>query len=75
MGLEAMSLSEDYENPSSPSFQDPGVKSEGLTLRTGADIALIVALLAGTSAALLLATNVGSSFIARAYAQPASLRW
>src|SRR6185369_11816337 len=48
MALQALSLSHDYENPQSKSFQSPDVKSEGIGFRTGADIALLVGLLAGT---------------------------
>jgi len=60
MGLRAMSLASDYADRSNPSFQDRDVKDEGLTLRTGADVALATALVAGVGAAILLLTDIGT---------------
>lgn len=54
LGLRAMSLSNDYESPTSPSFQNPDVKDEGVAFRTGADIALVVGIVTGVTAAVLL---------------------
>jgi hypothetical protein len=59
MGLRAMSLSNDYGDRKSPSFQDHDVKSEGISFRTGADVALGTAIVAGAVAFVLLATDVG----------------
>ena len=83
MALRAISLSRDYEDRSSPSFQDRDVRDEGVALRTGADVALVTALLAGAGAVVLLLTDIGEpagSDVARASgrrvpAQPALLRW
>jgi hypothetical protein len=71
LALEAASLSSDYGNPSSKSFQSPSVKSEGIGYRTGADVALLLALLAGTGSVLLLFTDVAGSRIAR----PGVIHW
>jgi hypothetical protein len=82
MALRSMSLSSDYEDRSSPSFQDRDVKDEGIAFRTGADIALVAALLAGAGAAVLLLTDIGEpggSDVARVGLKrplpPALLRW
>lgn len=84
MALRAMSLSGDYEDRSSPSFRDRDVRDEGIAFRTGADIALVTAILAGAGAAVLLLTDIGEpsgSNVARTAAQrtgalpPALLRW
>jgi hypothetical protein len=81
LGLQAISASSDYENPRSRSYQKEDVKSEGVGYRTGADVALIIALLAGTGAVLLLFTDVGSKYIgappSRAQKPPLEplLRW
>jgi hypothetical protein len=61
MALEAVSLSSDYGDVKSKSFQNPSVKSEGIAYRTGADLAFIAALLAGAGAIVLLFTDVGST--------------
>lgn len=72
MALRAMSLSSDYGDASKPSFQDPDVKSEGITFRTGADVSLVIALLAGAGAVVLLFTDVGSQQLASS--SPANLK-
>lgn len=62
MGLRAISLSSDYEDPNNTkSFQNKDVKDEGIAFRTGADVALVIAILAGASAAVLLLTDIGAS--------------
>ena len=84
MALRALSLSNDYEDRSSPSFQDRDVKDEGIAFRTGADVALVAALLAGAGAAVLLLTELGEPGAAgvarlgppkRAPRDPALFRW
>lgn len=79
MALRAMSLSNDYADRASPSFQDRDVKDEGIAFRTGADVALVTALLAGAGAVILLVTDIGASSdggVARLAAQrPALVRW
>lgn len=61
MGFRAMSLSDEYGDRNDPSFQNPDVKDEGVTFRTGADIALVTALVSGAAAAVLLLTDIGVS--------------
>jgi hypothetical protein len=83
MALRALSLSSDYEDPRSPSFQKSDVKDEGVIFRTGADIALVAALLAGAGAVVLLLTDLGAGRGAdvarisspRSRTHPALLRW
>jgi hypothetical protein len=83
LGLRAMSLSSDYSDRQSPSFQDKDVKSEGVAIRTGADVALVTGLVAGTVAVILLFTDVGASRgvdvllprFPRTNTHPALLRW
>ncbi|MCW5834688.1 MAG: PEGA domain-containing protein, partial [Labilithrix sp.] len=79
MALRAMSLSNDYADRASPSFQDRDVKDEGIAFRTGADVALVTALLAGAGAVVLLFTDIGASSdggVARVDARrPALVRW
>ena len=79
MALRAMSLSNDYADRASPSFQDRDVKDEGIAFRTGADVALVTALLAGAGAVILLVTDIGASSdggVAHLDAQrPALVRW
>ena len=83
MALRAISLSSDYRDRSSPSFRDKDVRDEGIAFRTGADIALVTALLAGAGAIVLLLTDIGEpggTDVARASGrpspmQPALLRW
>ena len=66
--LRANTLSNEYSDPSSARFQDRDVRSEGITFRTTADVALGVALLSGAIAAVLLLTDFGkgSADVARA---------
>ena len=62
MGLVAMSRSSAYEDRTDiESFQNPDVKSSGVAFRTGADVALVTAILAGAGAAILLLTDVGTA--------------
>lgn len=83
MALRAMALANDYADRASPSFQDRDVKDEGIVFRTGADIALVTAVLAGAGAVVLLLTDIGEpggSDVARlgakrAPAPPALFRW
>jgi|GEM_PF-805501 len=60
-GVRAMSLADDYADPTSPAFQSADVRSEGVTFRTSADVALGVGLLAGAAAVVLLLTDLGKS--------------
>lgn len=83
MALRAMSLSSDYEDPQSSSFQKSDVKDSGIGFRTGADVALVTAVLAGAGAVVLLFTDLGAgggADVARAASprsrtHPALLRW
>lgn len=87
MGLRAISLASDYEDPTnSTSFQSPDVRNEGMAFRTGADVALVAAVLAGAGAVVLLLTDVGAhrgANVARfppprsgvALSRATSLRW
>jgi len=71
--LRAKTLSDEYGDPESARFQDGAARSEGITFRTTADVALSVALLSGAAALVLLFTDLGkgSSDVARS----ATLRW
>lgn len=71
--LRAKTLSDEYGDPASAHFQEGGARSEGITFRTAADVALSVALLSGAAAVVLLLTDLGkgSSDVARS----ATLRW
>lgn len=60
LGLVAISRADDYNDRTSGSYQDPEVKSEGIAMRTGADVALGVAVLAGAAAVVLLLTDLGA---------------
>jgi hypothetical protein len=77
LALEAIGDSHDYGDPKSPSFQKPDVKSQGIALRTGADVAFLAALLAGAGAVILLFTDIGAAPPPRARSQrsPLTLRW
>lgn len=72
-GLRAKTLADEYRDPASAHFQDTGARSEGITFRTAADVALGVAVVSGVASILLLATDLGkgSSDVARA----GMLRW
>jgi hypothetical protein len=72
--LRAKSLADGYADRASPRFQDPGVRSEGITFRTTADVALSFAVLSGAAAVVLLFTEwgKGSADVARA---GGVLRW
>lgn len=71
--LRAMSLSDDYGDPTSSRFQDADVRSEGIAYRTSADVAFSIALLGGGVAAVLLLTNIGKT--PSDAARPVMLRW
>lgn len=71
--LRAKTLSNEYGDPSSAHFQDPSARSEGITFRTSADVALSVALLSGAAAVVLLLTDLGKS--SSDVARTATLRW
>ena len=43
-GIQAKALSDQYNTPGSPSFQDPSTKAKGITFRTSADIAFLTGL-------------------------------
>ena len=66
--LRARTLSNEYSDPSSARYQEPSVRSEGITFRTTADVALAVTLVSGTVAVILLFTDLGkgSADVARA---------
>lgn len=59
MGLRAISLSSDYSAKGTSTYQNQDTKSSGIAMRTGADVSLIIAILAGTGAAILLFTDIG----------------
>ena len=59
LALRALSLSHDYTDRSSASFQSKDTRSTGITFRTGADIALLTGVIAGATGLVLLLTNVG----------------
>jgi hypothetical protein len=75
LGLRAISLAGDYGDRASDSFQRADVKSEGVAFRTGADVALVAALVAGAGAVVLLFTDVGASTPSPSARAPALLRW
>jgi multisubunit Na+/H+ antiporter MnhB subunit len=76
LGLRAMSLADDYNDPSSSKFQDADTRSSGVGLRTGADVALGVAVLSGAAALILLLTDLGAPAAKKATARNAPLlRW
>jgi hypothetical protein len=72
--LRAKTLSNEYGDPTSAHFQDGAARSEGITFRTAADVALSVAVLSGAAAVVLLFTDLGkgSADVARA---GTTLRW
>lgn len=53
-GIRAIGLASDYKDRSSPSFQDPDVRSDGVTLRTIADVSIVVGVVAAAGAVYLL---------------------
>jgi hypothetical protein len=71
--LRARTLSNEYRDPGSAHFQDPNARSEGITFRTAADVALSVALLSGTASILLLFTDLGKG--STDVARTSMLRW
>jgi hypothetical protein len=72
MAVRALSLSSDYSDQSNrETYQNPDTKSTGIAMRTGADVAFIIALLAGAGGAVLLFTDLGKSTDANAPPKPA----
>jgi len=59
--LRAKTLSDDFSNKSSSRYQDPDVRTDGVTFRTAADVAIGIALVSGTAAVILLFTDLGKS--------------
>lgn len=60
MAARAFSLSSDYGDVNNKeTYQKPDVKSSGIAMRTGADVAFIIALLAGAGGVVLLFTDIG----------------
>lgn len=60
MAARAFSLSGDYsDRNNAETYQNPDTKSSGIAMRTGADVAFIVALLAGAGGIVLLFTDIG----------------
>jgi hypothetical protein len=75
--LRAKSLSNEYSDSGGGRYQDPDARSEGITFRTAADVALGVAVLSGAAAVILLLTDIGksSSDVARTRDLAPVLRW
>ena len=75
--LRAKSLSNEYSDPGGNRYQDADARSEGITFRTTADVALGVAVLSGAAAVILLLTDIGksSSDVARTRDLAPVLRW
>ncbi len=71
--LRAKTLSTEYGDPTSGRFQDRSARSEGITFRTAADVALTVAILSGATAVILLFTDLGKS--SSDVARTGTLRW
>jgi hypothetical protein len=73
-GFQAKTLADDYADRSKPgSFQNPEVRSDGVTYRTLADVMFGVAVVSGAAAIVLLFTDVGASkstAVARAFRGP-----
>jgi hypothetical protein len=59
--LRAKSLADDYADPTSAGFQSRDTRSEGVTFRTTADVALVVGIVSAAGAILLLATDLGAA--------------
>lgn len=72
--LRAKTLSDEYSDKASSRYQDDGVRTDGVTFRTAADVALGIALVSGTAAVILLFTDVGKSSSADV-SRAAVLRW
>ena len=71
--LRAKTLADEYGDPASARYQDGTARSEGITFRTTADVALTVALLSGAAAVVLLLTDLGKS--STDVARAPTLRW
>lgn len=70
-GVEALTLSHAYNTAGSGSYQDQATKARGITFRTSADIAFLVALgLAGTGTYFLLAAPASKGAQARVVLGP-----
>ena len=72
--LRAKTLSDEYSDKASSRYQDDGVRADGVTFRTAADVALGIALVSGAAAVILLLTDVGKSSSADV-SRGAVLRW
>jgi hypothetical protein len=71
MAARAFSLSSDYGDINNKeTYQNKDTKSSGIAMRTGADVAFIVALLAGAGAVVLLFTDIGKDAPAATPAKP-----
>lgn len=55
-GVRAIDLASQYNTRGGAGFQDPGVRSDGITFRTAADVTLLVGAAAITAGVLLLVT-------------------
>lgn len=55
-GFEAISLANEYNDPGTGHYQEPGTKASGITFRTSADLAFLAALGMGGAGAYLLLT-------------------
>lgn len=73
LGIRALSLSSDYDDRTSPSFQSKDTRDTGIAFRTGADVALVAGILAGATGLVLLFTNLGKDD--HAAARPHVLRF
>lgn len=85
-GLKALSLSSEYSDRNTAPASRPELKSDGESARTSADVALVIALLAGAGAVILLFTDIGASHepapstappkaASRWQGFPATIRW
>jgi hypothetical protein len=59
--LSAKAKADDYNDPTSGSYQSADTRSSGTTYRTLADVGFGVAIVSGAVAVLLLATDIGAS--------------
>ncbi|MBX3232701.1 MAG: PEGA domain-containing protein [Labilithrix sp.] len=75
LGVRTLGLASDYEAEKDPTAR-ARLKDEGESARTGTDVALVVALLAGAGAVILLFTDIGASHEPAAPSSPStSSRW
>ena len=75
LALRALSLSSDYGDRSSASYQSKDTRDTGIAFRTGADIALLAGLIAGGTGLVLLFTNVGRDEPPKAASRPFTIRF